>query len=238
SCGQLLDVRPRHPLASGQVSVAGRPAVLADSGFSEIARDRRALGRGPCSTTPANGGDFRFVAGNPVRVLVADCDASVGDRVERAMQRTPGLSFVGHASTGDEAIALVGSESPDVAFVACDMPGAAAATQTILRLTPTPPRIVVMSAKRSPPNHQVDRTSRGRVPDPIDVSGYVATVDDDFDVFCVVAALSPLTAPAGAAGLRDQKRLVCSTVLRSTGLPSLASEASTASIIRTTSNPI
>ena len=126
------------------------------------------------------------MAKKPVRVLVVDADPSVAARLE-ALTQTAGLALVGCASTGDEALDLAVSESPDVAFVALDVPGAAAATRRILGLTPSPPRVVLMSAEPGP---------TGGGSEPADVSGYVASTDDSLDVAGVVAALSPLTARA------------------------------------------
>jgi chemotaxis response regulator CheB len=179
----------------------------------------------------------------PLRVLVADADVSVGARVEATLLQSAGLAFVGLASNGDGALDLALSESPDVAFVSCSMPGAAAAAQRILGLTPTPPRVVLISSEVSTPRRRDERSSKEELPDPAGISGYLAEADDAPDVVDVVAALSPLTARAGAARraaleLSDQTRLVGASSLSSTAFPSIARDASTASIMRTTSSPI
>jgi DNA-binding NarL/FixJ family response regulator len=168
------------------------------------------------------------VAKNPIRVVVADADAGFGDRLEEDLLHRAGLVVVGRASTADDAFDLVRNETPDIAFVALDMPGAAAATKRILDLTPTPPRVVLMSSDAE------HTRSMG------EVSAYFTKDDSAPAVVAVVAALSMLSGRAGAAalGAGDQTRSAEASSLSSTGLPPVASDSSTASIMRTTSNPI
>ena len=63
--------------------------------------------------------------------------------IEAELLRNTGLAVFSRAATGDKAVELVTPESPDIAFVALDMPGAAAATKRILALRPMPPRVLL-----------------------------------------------------------------------------------------------
>jgi DNA-binding NarL/FixJ family response regulator len=177
---------------------------------------------------PPNAADFAAVAKKPIRVVVADADAGFGDRLEEDLLQRAGLVVAGRASTADDAFDLVRSETPDIAFVALDMPGAAAAAKRILDLTPTPPRVVLMSS-----DAEQTRPMGG-------ASAYFTKDDGAPAVAAVVAALSMLSGRAGAAapGAGDHTRSGEASSLNSIGLPPIESDSSTASIMRTTSNPI
>jgi DNA-binding NarL/FixJ family response regulator len=177
---------------------ASRQCSTSRMSFRKLLRVSERSTGDPGDTPAPDARDFRLVAGNPVCVLVAHGDASIGDRIGEALQKRAGLSFVGCASTGDEALDLVMSASPNVAFVSHDMPGAAAATLRILSMSQTPPRVVLMSSEVSSPSRSNGLESDGEIPGLPGVSGYLARSDDALDVVDVVAALSPLVARAGA----------------------------------------
>jgi len=83
----------------------------------------------------------------PVRVLVVDDSPTVRAVLRRMIGRDPGLSVVGEASDGREAVQLNGLLRPDVVLMDLEMPGldGFAAIQQIVERAPTP--ILVLSSR-------------------------------------------------------------------------------------------
>lgn len=75
---------------------------------------------------------------NPVRVLVAEDDASVGAFLAALIRQDVSLELAGVAPDTDAAIALAAETRPDVALLDVNMPGGGGvrATREILRLSP------------------------------------------------------------------------------------------------------
>lgn len=89
-------------------------------------------GPGPASRTDEAGGTARPpdeavtrpVAGRgPVRVIVVEDHALVREGTAELLERDPGLTVVGQASSAEEALKLIGSQRPDVALVDVELPG-------------------------------------------------------------------------------------------------------------------
>jgi DNA-binding NarL/FixJ family response regulator len=59
----------------------------------------------------------------PIRVLIADDHAIVRTGIRHVLEREPGFTVVGEASTGAEALELASSLQPDVAVLDISMPG-------------------------------------------------------------------------------------------------------------------
>jgi DNA-binding NarL/FixJ family response regulator len=81
----------------------------------------------------------------PVRVVIAD-DQALMRAAFRTILEAAGILVVGEAATGDEAVALVGSERPDVVIMDVRMPGSdgLSATARISRELP-PARVLVLT---------------------------------------------------------------------------------------------
>ena len=62
-------------------------------------------------------------AGRPVRVLLADDHELVRAGVRRVLEATGGMTVVGEASRGDEALALMEQLEPDLLLLDLHMPG-------------------------------------------------------------------------------------------------------------------
>lgn len=61
--------------------------------------------------------------GDPVRVLIADDNRPFRRGVRLRLENTPGVTVVGEASTGADAVAAALSERPDVVLMDLEMPG-------------------------------------------------------------------------------------------------------------------
>lgn len=59
----------------------------------------------------------------PLRVVVADDHELFRQTIARAIERHPGLTLVGQAADGDEALGLIAALQPDVAVLDHRMPG-------------------------------------------------------------------------------------------------------------------
>jgi DNA-binding NarL/FixJ family response regulator len=59
----------------------------------------------------------------PLKVLLADDNASFAAAVKQFLHLLPGTDVVGHARNGDEALALVDRMRPDVLLLDIGMPG-------------------------------------------------------------------------------------------------------------------
>ncbi|MBC7894576.1 MAG: response regulator, partial [Cytophagaceae bacterium] len=58
----------------------------------------------------------------PIRVIVADDEALARERITSLVRETPGLTLVGEAAHGLEALDLVTSLEPDLLFLDVEMP--------------------------------------------------------------------------------------------------------------------
>jgi DNA-binding NarL/FixJ family response regulator len=86
------------------------------------------------------------MAGESIRVLVADDQAAVREGLATLLDLTPGIEVVGEARDGAEAVRLVDERSPDVVLMDLHMPGTdgIAATEQITRDYPVT-RVVVLT---------------------------------------------------------------------------------------------
>ncbi|GAA0407155.1 response regulator transcription factor [Streptomyces luteireticuli] len=81
-----------------------------------------------------------------IRVLIADDDALVRAGIRAIVQAGPGITVVGEAGDGAEAVAQARQHRPDVVLMDLDMPGCdgLAATRRLLA-EPVPPKILVLT---------------------------------------------------------------------------------------------
>ena len=86
------------------------------------------------------------VAGESIRVLVADDQAAVREGLATLLDLTPGIEVVGQARDGAHAVQLVAEHAPDVVLMDLHMPGVdgIAATDQITREYPGV-RVVVLT---------------------------------------------------------------------------------------------
>ena len=86
------------------------------------------------------------VAGESIRVLVADDQAAVREGLATLLDLTPGIEVVGQARDGAEAVRLVAEHAPDVVLMDLHMPGmdGIEATEQITRDHPDT-RVVVLT---------------------------------------------------------------------------------------------
>jgi DNA-binding NarL/FixJ family response regulator len=89
--------------------------------------------------------------GEPVRIVIADDQAMVRAGLATLLDSQPGLTVVGQAGTGEEAVHLVRKVAPDVVLMDIRMPvlNGLAATRRILAAPPAPGarpvRVVVLT---------------------------------------------------------------------------------------------
>jgi DNA-binding NarL/FixJ family response regulator len=86
------------------------------------------------------------VAGEEIRVLVADDQAAVREGLATLLDLTPGIDVVGQARDGAQAVQLVAEHAPDVVLMDLHMPGmdGIQATERITREHPAT-RVVVLT---------------------------------------------------------------------------------------------
>ncbi|WP_431909716.1 BTAD domain-containing putative transcriptional regulator [Nonomuraea jabiensis] len=89
----------------------------------------------------------------PLRVVVADDQALVRAGVRAMLDAEPGVTMVGEATNGEEAIALVAETGPDVVLLDIQMPhlDGLAAARRILSET-RPPKVIMMTTFGSDEN--------------------------------------------------------------------------------------
>ncbi|MFC4857345.1 response regulator [Actinophytocola glycyrrhizae] len=84
----------------------------------------------------------------PITVLVADDEVLIRAGIAALMRAAPGITVVGEAANGQEAVALAARTSPDVILMDIKMPGmdGIAATERILAGSAEPePRVIVLT---------------------------------------------------------------------------------------------
>lgn len=83
----------------------------------------------------------------PIRVLLAEDHAVVREGTRRILEADPGISVIGEAADGMEAVDLARDLRPDVVLLDMAMPvlNGAGATRMI-RALPRPPQVLVLSA--------------------------------------------------------------------------------------------
>ena len=92
-----------------------------------------------------------MTGGEPVRILIADDQALVRAGLATLLDSQPGLTVVGQAGTGEEAVHLARKVAPDVVLMDIRMPvlNGLAATRRILAAPPAPGgrpvRVVVLT---------------------------------------------------------------------------------------------
>ncbi|GAA2236039.1 hypothetical protein GCM10010232_23430 [Streptomyces amakusaensis] len=82
-----------------------------------------------------------------VRIVLADDERMVRTALRVILEAEPGLTVVGEATTGAEAVSVVRELRPDVVLMDVRMPeiDGIRATERILASLPGPPRIVVVT---------------------------------------------------------------------------------------------
>lgn len=83
----------------------------------------------------------------PIRVVLADDERMVRTALRAILSAEPGLEVVGEAATGAEAVSVVRELGPDVVLMDVRMPeiDGIRATEQILTMLDTPPRVVVVT---------------------------------------------------------------------------------------------
>jgi DNA-binding NarL/FixJ family response regulator len=91
------------------------------------------------------------VAGNQVRVLIADDQRLFAEALEAILTTDGRIAVMGRAANGEEAVALVRDDRPDVVLMDIAMPvlDGIAATEAIAKETPET-RVVVLTGSDSP----------------------------------------------------------------------------------------
>ena len=90
-------------------------------------------GPGPASRAGEAGGTARLLdeavaarpapGRRPIRIVVVEDHALVREGTAELLERDPGLTVVGQASSAEEALKLIGGLRPDVALVDVELPG-------------------------------------------------------------------------------------------------------------------
>ena len=86
-----------------------------------------------------------------IRVVVADDFPLVRDAIAQVLDRDPGISVVGRAAGGEEALAMVGVHDPDVLILDLHMPDCGGIrVLERLRESGARTRVLIMTASESP----------------------------------------------------------------------------------------
>ncbi len=60
---------------------------------------------------------------NPLRILIVDDEPLARDRLRGLLRREPGVEVIGECASGEEALAAIPAQKPDVVFLDMQMPG-------------------------------------------------------------------------------------------------------------------
>ncbi|MBE1592517.1 BTAD domain-containing putative transcriptional regulator [Nonomuraea angiospora] len=138
------DGRPHLPAetpAAGHAAVTGHAVAGHAAAGPAVARSAAAGSAAVSDAAPA------------LRVVVADDQALVRAGVRAMLESEPGVTMVGEATNGEEAIALVAETGPDVVLLDIQMPhlDGLAAARRILSET-RPPKVIMMTTFGSDEN--------------------------------------------------------------------------------------
>jgi DNA-binding NarL/FixJ family response regulator len=89
-----------------------------------------------------------MTAGDPIRVLIADDQVLVRAGLVALLDSQPGMSVVGQAGTGQDAVLLTRKLAPDVVLMDIRMPvldGLAATRRILTETRGKPPRVIVLT---------------------------------------------------------------------------------------------
>lgn len=126
-----------------------------------------------------------------MRVLIVDDMAAVREALRMLLSEEPGVTVVGEATDGEDALRQVAALRPDLVLMDLEMPryGGLLAIRELC-LHPRPPRIVAMSV------YGTDEAARARAL----AAGATLVVEKGATLTEVVAALRGALPPPGEAG--------------------------------------
>ncbi len=90
-------------------------------------------------------------AGDGGRVLVVDDQKVFRDVMRAVVEATPGLTIIGEAGSGEEALRALDVLNPELAIVDVRMPGMDGLALTRIMLERTPPPLVLLVSAQPPP---------------------------------------------------------------------------------------
>lgn len=128
----LYSIRERLQYIGGECAIESAPGAGARITISAPVSGGPFAGRAPSFSTPAAGEE------NPIRVVLADDQLLMRQGLRSVLDHEPGISVIGEASNGKEAIELTRELRPDVVLMDIDMPGVdgIAATRAIVHESP------------------------------------------------------------------------------------------------------
>lgn len=85
-----------------------------------------------------------------LRAVVADDNAVVLATLQQVLGEAHGIELVGQALSGDEAIALIKTQRPDVAVLDLGMPGGGEDLVAQVRALPNAPQVLIFSGRDDP----------------------------------------------------------------------------------------
>lgn len=132
-----------------------------------------------------------------LRVLLADDSSPLLSALQDVL-RAAGHDVVAATPTGEEAVAAAEQHGPDVAVVDVEMPGGGAELVTALLALPSPPRVMVLTA-RDDVGTVLDMLAAG-------ATGYVAKNGLDEDVEACVRRCADSNGLFVVAGCADRVR--------------------------------
>ena len=131
-----------------------------------------------------------------MRVLLVDANPSFAELVESAFDREPGIMLVGRAVNREQAMELALLHTPDIAFIATDLPGGIEAAQNMLCIMPKPPKIFLLRPENSDcAGHAAPAEVRGHdsgLAAGSGISGYVAKTPGAGEMISLIVAVAAL----------------------------------------------
>jgi two-component system, NarL family, invasion response regulator UvrY len=103
---------------------------------------------------------------DPVRLVVADDSPQARRAIEAIIDRSPDFDLVGTASSGEEAVELVGRVEPDLALLDVRMPGMGG-IEAARRIAGSRPETVVLL---------VSALDEGELPSAVGTCGVIAVI--------------------------------------------------------------